>query len=74
MVWRTTFAVDDNHPTSYLMAIEMFVQSLTVYEIFANQGNFQNIDLENEVQGHGVEKRDLRHSTRNVRIDKWFFS
>ena len=50
------------------MAIVMFALSLTVYEIVANQEKCKNFDLENECQDQGVEKRDLRHLTRNVRI------
>ena len=53
---------------SYLMAIVVFALSLTSYELFANQENCINFDLENEGQGQGVEKLDLRLSTRTVRI------
>ena len=60
-----------NYLTSYLTAIVMFPLSLNVYEIFANQEKCQ-IDLENE--GQGVEERNLRHSTRNVRIPIGDFS
>ena len=37
----------------YLMAIVMFVLSLTVCEIFANQEKCQNFDREDEGQGQG---------------------
>ena len=44
----------------------MFALSLTVYEIFAKQEKCQNFNLENEGQGQGVEKWDLRYSTRRI--------
>ena len=50
------------------MAIVMFALSLTVCEIFSKQEKCQNCDLENECQGQGVEERDLRHSTGNLRM------
>ena len=53
-------------PISYLMALVMFALSLTVFEIFAKPENFKNINFKNE--GQGVEERDLRHSTGNVRF------
>ena len=56
----------------YLMVIVMFALSLTVYEIFANQEKCKNVDL--EIEGQGVEKQDLSHSTRNVQIKKGNFS
>ena len=56
-----------NTLTSYLMAIVMFALSLTVQKIFVNQ-EFPYFDLENEGQGHGVEKQDLHQSTRNIRV------
>ena len=37
------------------LAIVMYALTLTVYEIFANQINCQNFDLENEGQGTRVE-------------------
>ena len=46
----------------------MIALSCTVYDIFASHKNCQNCDLESEGQGQEVEKRDLRHSTRNARI------
>ena len=49
----------------------MFALSFTVYEIFAHQEKCHNFDLENG--GLGVKERDLRHSTRNVRIRKGDF-
>ena len=54
--------------TSGHMKTVTIVLSLTVYEIFAKQGKCQNFYLENESQYQGIEERDLRHSTRNVRI------
>ena len=39
---------DGKYATSYLMAIVMFDLSHTVYEIFANEEQCQNFDLENE--------------------------
>ena len=50
------------------MAIVMSALFLTVCKMFAKQENCQNVDLENEGQGQGVEKHCLSHSTRNVRI------
>ena len=49
--------------------------SVTVYEIFANQIKFQKHDLENEGEGQGGEKWDLRRSTGNGRfyISDFFF-
>ena len=55
------------------MAIVMFAQSLTVYEIITHHEKYQNFDLENE--GQGVEKRQLRHSSRNFQFHRGeFFS
>ena len=54
--------------TSYPMTIAMFALSLTIYEISAKQIKRQNFETEYEGQGQGVENRDLRHSTGNVRI------
>ena len=48
---------DGKYPTSYLMAIVMFAQ--TVHEIFANQEKYQNFFIENEGQGQRVEKLDF---------------
>ena len=42
------------YTTSYLFAL-----SLTIYDIYAKQIKCQNVDLENEDQVQGVEKRDL---------------
>ena len=58
--------------TSHLMAIVTFALSLTICEIFAkliecNEGQGQD-------QGQGGEKRDLRHSTRNVLFHTGDFS
>ena len=53
--------------TSYLMTMVMFALSLTIYEIFENQIKCKMFYLKNEGQGQ-VGKRDLRHSTGNVRI------
>ena len=53
-------------PTSYLIALVLFALSLAVWDIFANQEKCKNFDLAND--GQEVEKRDLRYSTRNVRI------
>ena len=46
----------------------MFAVYLIVYDIFANQEKCQNFDLDNKNQGQGVEIRNLRHSTTDVRI------
>ena len=61
---------DGKYMTSYLMATVTFALSHTIYEIFTKQMKCQKFYLENE--GRGGEKRDLRHSTGNVRfcIDK----
>ena len=45
----------------YLMAIVMFALSLTICEKFVKSFNIEN-------EGQGVEERNLRHSTGNVRI------
>ena len=75
--WCTSFSVasvDGKYMTSYPIAIVMVALTLTVCEIFAKQEKIQNFDLENEGQVQGVEKRDLRNSTRNGRINIGFFS
>ena len=59
---------DGKYPISYLTAIAKFALSPTAYEIFSKDEKRKNFDLENEGQFHGVEKLDLRHSTRNDRI------
>ena len=46
----------------------MFALSLTIYEISAKQIKCEKFDLEYEGHGQGIEKRDFRHSTGNVRI------
>ena len=46
----------------------MFAFFLCTHEKFANQIKCQKFDIEDEGQGHGAEKRDLRHSTGNVRF------
>ena len=47
-----------------MMAIVMFAISRTIEEIFANRIKRLKFDLKNEGQGQGVEKLDLRYSTR----------
>ena len=59
---------DGKYPTFYLIALVTFALSLTIYEIFSNQEECQNFDLEDEGLGHGVEKWDLCHLTKIVRI------
>ena len=54
--------------TGYLMATVIFAIALTNYEIFENHIKIRKFDLENEGQGKGGEKQDLRHSTGNVRL------
>ena len=74
---RTTFKVirfNGKYATFYLLAIVTFALSLTIYEIFANREKCKNIDLKNEGQVHGVEKRNLRQSIRNVLIHIGDFS
>ena len=44
----------------------------TVCEIFTKQAKRKNFDLEKEGQGQAVEERDLRLSTRNIRIGEFF--
>ena len=68
MMYNIVAPFDCKYPTFYLIAIVMFALYLTVYEIFADEENFQNNYLENEGQGQRAEERDLRHSIRNVRI------
>ena len=46
---------------SYLVTTVMFVGSVTIYDIYANQIKCQKFDLENEGHGQGGEKGDLRH-------------
>ena len=46
----------------------MFSLSITVYEIFADLIKCQKFDLENEEQDQEGEKRNLHHSTGNVRF------
>ena len=68
----TTFTMlrfDGKYPTSYLLAIVMFAQSLTIYELFANIMKCQRLDLTNEIQGHKGEKRNSRQSTGNARFN-----
>ena len=59
---------DGKYMTSSLMAIVIFVLSVTIWEIFTKQEKFQNFSLENEAQDQGAEERDLRHSAGNVRL------
>ena len=40
--------------------------SISHREIFAKKKNAKALILKNEGQDHGVEERDLGHSTRNV--------
>ena len=49
---------DGIYLTSYLMACELF----------AKQDTFENVDLETEGQGQGVQERDLSHSPGNVQL------
>ena len=56
---------DGKYLTSNLMAKVMLLYRYIIYEIFVNQIKCQNFDLENEGQG---EKRDLRHSSGNIRF------
>ena len=58
---------DVEYITSCLMATVMFVLSFIVFEIFTKEEKCRNFALENEGQCRGVEERDLRHSTGNVR-------
>ena len=51
--------------TTCPMAMVIFAQTLTAYEIFTNQRKRQMLDFEITSQGQGVEKRDLHHSTGN---------
>ena len=54
--------------TDFLSDGSSNVCSISIYETFTNQIKCQNFELENKCQGQGGEKRDLRHSTRNVRF------
>ena len=50
------------------MAIVIFALSVNVCEIFVKQEKLRKCDLENEVKCQGVEERNLRHSTANIRF------
>ena len=58
---------DGKYQTSFLMAIVLPAIPLIICEIFANQESAKT-DLESEGQVLEVGERDLRHSTRNIRI------
>ena len=51
---------DDTCITSYVMAIVLVPLAFTVYEIFSKKIKCQKFDLENEGQGQGGKKLELR--------------
>ena len=56
------------YPTSYLMAIVMFALYLTIYGDIRKSNIMPKLDLEKGRSRSRRKKRELRHSTGNVRF------